>query len=355
MAVVPPTATRQVFDIPELLEQILVDLLFKWLLLSQRTSKAFNEAITASPNLRRKLYFEPYVHDDDRKPELPPFFKNQDDLSIWLNSRSSVFNYSSLETYHFTNRSLDKSVIKFCVSGRTLLARSFHIILTSMSAPLPTTKSMTTTPNAAAMASPTPTTAIHEVFQIAELLEQILLHLPFKWLLLSQRTSKGFQAAIAISPALRRKLYLEPSTTAMKPELAPFFVDHNTITDAHWSANPGFAYIKADPAAFSGSRLECVLISGEAIGVTDTKRSWHNMLITQPPLQGLRLQTWNFDLRRYDYEDPLLARREEGLRWSDVLEAAAVRFGRDFGGTSIYGFSGAPGGREVKASMLAWS
>ncbi|KAK3673329.1 hypothetical protein LTR78_006875 [Recurvomyces mirabilis] len=222
-----------------------------------------------------------------------------------------------------------------------------------MSALLPTTKSMTTTFESATMATPaSTTTAVHEVFHAAELLEQILLHLPFKWLLLSQRTSKSFQAAMATSPALRRESYLEASTSKAQPELAPFFVDYENITDAHWSASPGFDYTKTDPVAFPNRPLKTFRISGQNLGMSYAKGSWRNMLVTQPPPQELKSLRWSFTKEGYNDEEIIVDRREEGIRWSDVLKAAA-RVGCDDRGVDIWSFSGAPLGREIRASTVA--
>jgi hypothetical protein len=50
--------------------------------------------------------------------------------------------------------------------------------------------------------------ASHRALQIPEILEHILVHLPFKDLFVHQRVSKTFQTSIAKSPAIRRKMFL---------------------------------------------------------------------------------------------------------------------------------------------------
>jgi hypothetical protein len=50
--------------------------------------------------------------------------------------------------------------------------------------------------------------ASHRALQIPEILEHILVHLHFKDLFVHQRVSKTFQASIAKSPAIRRKMFL---------------------------------------------------------------------------------------------------------------------------------------------------
>ncbi|KAF2163199.1 hypothetical protein M409DRAFT_68520 [Zasmidium cellare ATCC 36951] len=53
------SAASRVFNIPELLETILLNLSIKDLLLSQRTSRSFRYTVAGSIRLRRKLFFEP--------------------------------------------------------------------------------------------------------------------------------------------------------------------------------------------------------------------------------------------------------------------------------------------------------
>lgn len=55
----PPSATIRVFNIPELLEIILLCLSQKDLLLSQRTCLAFRRTTQASPRLQKALFFAP--------------------------------------------------------------------------------------------------------------------------------------------------------------------------------------------------------------------------------------------------------------------------------------------------------
>lgn len=57
-------AVDKVFNTPELLEAILIDLDIKTILLSQRVNRTFNATIAGSIKLRRKLYFEPATAAD---------------------------------------------------------------------------------------------------------------------------------------------------------------------------------------------------------------------------------------------------------------------------------------------------
>jgi hypothetical protein len=65
----------------------------------------------------------------------------------------------------------------------------------------------------AAHAVNSPDSAGHRALQTTELLENILVHLPIKDLFVHQKVSKRFQATIAESPAIRRKMFLTLSNT----------------------------------------------------------------------------------------------------------------------------------------------
>ena len=80
------------------------------------------------------------------------------------------------------------------------------------------------------------------VFNTAELLEQILLDLPFKNIFSSQRVSRQFRDCIISSGTIQQKLFLQPSKTPRTMwKLCPTLCDGNQrrrweIPDnAHWS------------------------------------------------------------------------------------------------------------------------
>jgi len=132
--------------------------------------------------------------------------------------------------------------------------------------------------------------ATKRMLGVAELFEQILLHLPFRWLLLAQRTPKSFQTAITTSSALRRKLYLEPIavTDAARPTLARLFGNVNSRRTKDWSTRLGFQYCRKE-CFHVGPRVPSRRAYFRLIGVpkilTPSTSSWRNMLVTQPPLQ----------------------------------------------------------------------
>ena len=59
---IPTTATLRTLHLPELLEQILLHLPQRDLLLAQRTSRAFHQTINSSPKLQRALFFAADPH-----------------------------------------------------------------------------------------------------------------------------------------------------------------------------------------------------------------------------------------------------------------------------------------------------
>lgn len=198
-------------------------------------------------------------------------------------------------------------------------------------------------------------TAAERVFGIAELLEQILLYLPFKWLLLSQRTSKTFQAALTTSLPLRRKLYLEPSTAKSKPELAPFFSDCDKISNVAWTAPTGFTYQAIVTAGTYGQQSESIArqprIHGEDFLRPKFVANWRNMLITQPPIDYLVFDLWTLQTKHWYLLEP---RKAGGLRWRDVIDKAAIVHGRDRRGVSVLG-AGRGNLVDVYPSSVEWS
>lgn len=72
--------------------------------------------------------------------------------------------------------------------------------------------------------------AVHEVFRLPELVEQILVHLDIRDLLRIQPQSQ-FKTVINSSLALQRKLYLVPETrdSAARPELNPLLFDPRPV------------------------------------------------------------------------------------------------------------------------------
>ncbi|SMY27862.1 unnamed protein product [Zymoseptoria tritici ST99CH_1A5] len=86
------SAASNVFGTAELLELILLDVDMRTLLLSQRVSRDFNNAITSSPSLQEKLFFRVKRNtavrgEDPGKPQVNSLFLAQDiKQSIGLNS-----------------------------------------------------------------------------------------------------------------------------------------------------------------------------------------------------------------------------------------------------------------------------
>ena len=68
--------------------------------------------------------------------------------------------------------------------------------------------------------SATPTSTSHQVFDIMELLENILLYLPIRTMLLAKRVSRQFRDTIDGSLQIRRALFFEPLSRPTSAQLA---------------------------------------------------------------------------------------------------------------------------------------
>ena len=164
---------------------------------------------------------------------------------------------------------------------------------------------------------------------IPELLELILLYLPPKDLILSQRTSQAFRDTVVGSTRLQRALFLAPdeSSSSRRPEnnrllLRAFPGCYPTVTlkIVHdelegimrareiWDVNISF------PA--DGTRSAC-------LAVLYPEASWRKMFLSQPPCKELYLRRW---WRRS--VDPMVVGAEgKGIRMGDFVDAAVCAGG----------------------------
>lgn len=206
-----------------------------------------------------------------------------------------------------------------------------------------------------------------------ELLEQILLHLPQKDILLSQRISPTFRHTILGSPRLQKALFLLPDTS---PSHSRLFTDGNgveirkpennrlllrafpgcypTVTlvivndgvkegrsGAHSNAVPHATDINsndtAEGGAAAGAAQEhwswdvCISFPSDAPPATHPsvlypEASWRRMFLSQPPCTSLHLvRRWQRSLK------PAIVRKS-GIRMGEFVDEAAVRReGRDNG------------------------
>ncbi|KAK5677250.1 hypothetical protein LTS10_010439 [Elasticomyces elasticus] len=122
-----------------------------------------------------------------------------------------------------------------------------------------------------------------KAFGIAELLEKILLHLPIKDLLLSQKVCKNWQIACT-STKIRKALFLEPGTGE---DVADLRRCSKQIRDA---ALEGFIqrYQRKHACVINPLFLQhfcgsIFWLEGEKISEASKHRCYHQMSLTQPP------------------------------------------------------------------------
>lgn len=157
--------------------------------------------------------------------------------------------------------------------------------------------SMASTSAVSAEAIPTETAA-EKVFAVPELAENIIIQLPFIWLLLCQRTSRTFKHAVDSTPSFRRKLFLLAARTkpATKAELAPFCT--HTTHSGHHNPDPTFEYYIATTIHVSLSPAQPrkvrtldlhFLVCTTTNWLEPGPASWRQMLLTQPPATDIEV------------------------------------------------------------------
>lgn len=187
-------------------------------------------------------------------------------------------------------------------------------------------------------------------FQTAEILEQILIHLPFKTLWTCQRVCKQFQAMTETSPALQEIMMLRPrggprecwrieggKGTGVYP---PYFVVYDpgkeampmdgkgTLTPARlcsllqvWNGSHGAWKIAA--VRHIGNRAsECVVLDCSPRVLSSW--SWKNLLVTDPPCFEADVDL-SFVVGHYGIPDGTLkinqtVRNPKGLRMGDLVD-----------------------------------
>lgn len=206
-----------------------------------------------------------------------------------------------------------------------------------------------------------PPIAMQKLFDIPELVEQVLLHVPFKWLLLSRRTYSAFREAIDSSPSLRRKLYLEPAAARSNGtlELGPFFVRGCSFSPSPNGSSPrlnaSFTYLtfSANGLISDGTMLGDTMGFLIFIGSMDGwpfVGSWQPMLATQPLVQDLVLECRAFP-RAWQ---TIRVHADKGVRWSHIF-AEATRAGCDMVGVNICGGRQCSGNPDIRLSTVEWS
>jgi hypothetical protein len=123
------------------------------------------------------------------------------------------------------------------------------------------------------------------VFDIPELVEAILVHLPPRDLLLSQRISRTFQTAIKSSPRLQQTLFFRPIPVkgpgdwTLNPLLRNPFLPWFVILESRWQL----------PDYETFELLDCNANEQKRAAFMHPNASWRRMLVIQPPPQYLRI------------------------------------------------------------------
>lgn len=158
-----------------------------------------------------------------------------------------------------------------------------------------------------------------EPLQIVELLEQILLHLPQRDLLLAQRVCKRWHAVINRSNHIQQALYFLPRPPATSSSSQP--VINPLLTNAfagYFQFLTGEESIGAYTSTW-GCLLLCSTEKRWQQRIVREEASWRRMLMTQPPVFDVDV----LDQRiAPDYEDCFAeegAHNEEGVRMGELL------------------------------------
>jgi hypothetical protein len=182
--------------------------------------------------------------------------------------------------------------------------------------------------------------ASHRALQIPEILEQILVHLPFKDLFVHQRVSKTFRTSIAKSPAIRRKMFLALDKNTPLETWKLRKSDHKRGRGKHrWKFYPGTndepgitTPVTLNPmleVTWPGSRscarrkqsdgAEYVELKGHSYTI-DPDSSLLAMYVSDPPCKVL---TVHFQGRlRGHYSESVKLQSETGLKLGDLWDGS---------------------------------
>lgn len=128
-----------------------------------------------------------------------------------------------------------------------------------------------------------PTANMDAVPDIPELLENILLNLPIRDLLLAQRVNKTFQATILGSSKLQQALFLKPLAGKFlyyqPPPRAPLLWLESPEDPMHHTVhgNPFFYHVYGDVTSAKDSPA-----SPKSDAIQRPEASWRRMLVSQP-------------------------------------------------------------------------
>ncbi|OQO10423.1 hypothetical protein B0A48_03719 [Cryoendolithus antarcticus] len=204
----------------------------------------------------------------------------------------------------------------------------------------------------------------HAVFATTELVEIILLHLPFFSLVAVQRVSTAFRDCVARSHKLQTKLFLEPSKDPPERWVAEGRRQHDGLVqwrfaEEHHVDGDWCDTLPDDPSRVETPHLLCPILDHEECAITHLGKvhacnasidapflrsrpdfnlaspgSWCNMYVTDPPCTKIwieiKYKCWS-NARRISREVRFRASRivsnANGITFGELFERAAVQPG----------------------------
>ncbi|KAK6408565.1 hypothetical protein LTR81_016983 [Elasticomyces elasticus] len=177
--------------------------------------------------------------------------------------------------------------------------------------------------------------AVNHVLRLPELLELVLVHLPQREILISQRVSRGFRDSVRGSILLQRALFLAPnwklegepgwSTSSQKPvnnrillrafpshypTVSPVIVNDSPTPEEHETGRRGSTSKSWDVSV----SFPADSISNRSPAVSYPEASWRSMYLCQPPCANLYLE------RRYQKSIRPAMIRENGITMGELVD-----------------------------------
>ncbi|PVH90409.1 hypothetical protein DM02DRAFT_678628 [Periconia macrospinosa] len=162
---------------------------------------------------------------------------------------------------------------------------------------------------------------IEKAWAIAEIAENILLHLPMKDVLLAQRVCRGWREVIRSSPALQEHLFMrakprKDSSEIPIRELNPLLIEHMSMWfSAVGKSQPvqGVSWATVQDVPWANTDARLAFLRRDA--------SWRNMLLAQPPFT---IFEWGKSVHVYGGDSLKVGSVEQpdGVRMSYVYDAA---------------------------------
>lgn len=161
---------------------------------------------------------------------------------------------------------------------------------------------------------------MNQVLSTVELLENILLQLPMKDILLAQKVSRHFQTLITASPALQQALFFRPLQITCTEDASITIHRINPLLQERFLLWYGIDYGLQlindidDPPWNEWNETASIYFRKEA--------SCHKMLMTQPPIQTLDI--WQFTCDAHEHHKVIKGRvafpLTDGLRMGSLYD-----------------------------------